>query len=78
MRELLVRCQYDKLKDCIESEEGWKKFEDEKTYPDGITVVARYSACLFLLLINEFSWTRLCLTELSVQPIHLSFEALEC
>ena len=41
MKELLVRCQYDKLRMCIEADGGWKQFEDEKTYPDGITVVAR-------------------------------------
>ena len=43
MKELLIRCQYDKLRTCIEAENGWKQFEDEKTYPDGITTIARYS-----------------------------------
>jgi len=26
----------------IEKEDGWKLFEDEKTFPDGVVVIARY------------------------------------
>ena len=42
IKELIVRCKYDTLMQLIEKEGGWALFEDEKTYPDGVVVIARY------------------------------------
>ena len=42
IKELIVRCKYDTLMQLIEKEDGWKLFEDEKTFPDGVVVIARY------------------------------------
>jgi len=41
IKELIVRCKYDTLMQLIEKEGGWALFEDEKTYPDGVVVIAR-------------------------------------
>ena len=42
IKELIVRCKYDTLMQLIEKEDGWKLFDDEKTFPDGVVVIARY------------------------------------
>ena len=41
IKELIVRCKYDTLMQLIEKEDGWKLFEDEKTFPDGVVIIAR-------------------------------------
>ena len=41
-KELITRCKYDTLMQLIEKEDGWTPFEDEKTFPDGVCVIARY------------------------------------
>lgn len=28
--------------ELIEKEDGWKLFEDEKTFPDGVVIIARF------------------------------------
>ncbi|XP_067055526.1 maestro heat-like repeat-containing protein family member 1 [Acropora muricata] len=40
-KELMVRSKYDTLIHLIEKEDGWAMFEDEKTFPDGVVIVAR-------------------------------------
>lgn len=40
-KELIVRCKYETLMQLIGKEDGWALFEDEKTFPDGVVVVAR-------------------------------------
>ncbi|KAK2550462.1 Maestro heat-like repeat-containing protein family member 1 [Acropora cervicornis] len=40
-KELMVRSKYDTLIHLIEKEHGWAMFEDEKTFPDGVVIVAR-------------------------------------
>lgn len=42
IKELIVRCKYDTLMELIEKEDGWKLFEDEKTFPDGVVIIARF------------------------------------
>ena len=42
-KELIVRCKYETLMQLIGKEDGWALFEDEKTFPDGVVVVARYA-----------------------------------
>lgn len=47
MKELLMRCRYDKLEEYMNKEDGWAMFKDTKTYPDGISLMARYGhGCL--------------------------------
>lgn len=41
IQELIVRCKYDTLRQLIEKEDGWALFEDDKTFPDGVVVIAR-------------------------------------
>ena len=42
IKELIVRCKYDTLMQLIEKEDCWKLFEEEKTFPDGVVLMARY------------------------------------
>ena len=42
IKELIVRCKYDTLMQLIEKEDCWKLFEEEKTFPDGVVLIARY------------------------------------
>ena len=42
IKELIVRCKYDTLMQFIEKEDCWKLFEEEKTFPDGVVLIARY------------------------------------
>lgn len=37
-----MRCRYDKLEEYMNKEDGWAMFKDTKTYPDGISLMARY------------------------------------
>ena len=41
-KELIVGCEYNTLMELIGKEGGWALFEDEKTFPDGVVVIARY------------------------------------
>lgn len=41
IKELIVRCKYDTLMQLIEEEDCWKLFEEEKTFPDGVVLIAR-------------------------------------
>ena len=43
IKELIIRCKYDTLMQLIEKEDGWTLFEDEKTFPDGVVLIARYA-----------------------------------
>ena len=40
----MARSKYDTLIHLIEKEDGWAMFEDEKTFPDGVVIVARYDS----------------------------------
>lgn len=42
IKELLERSKYDKLMQLVDQENGWTLFEDDKTFPDGVVVIARY------------------------------------
>lgn len=41
IKELLERSKYDKLMQLVDQENGWTLFEDDKTFPDGVVVIAR-------------------------------------
>ncbi|KAK3746766.1 hypothetical protein QZH41_013595 [Actinostola sp. cb2023] len=41
IKAILVRCQYVKLVEFIDKENVWKCFEDEKEFPQGVTLLAR-------------------------------------
>ncbi|XP_031575321.1 maestro heat-like repeat-containing protein family member 1 [Actinia tenebrosa] len=41
IKSLLIRCQYEKLLEFIEKENVWKCFNEEKKFPEGVTLLAR-------------------------------------
>lgn len=48
----MVRSKYETLIQLIGKEDGWAMFEDEKTFPDGVVIVARYGSFFFLRIID--------------------------